>query len=66
MLTQKKKHEEALRDIMARFDTSTDRCFLVSGDKKLRASAESLDIKSFKISKKSDFYEILDRLHTDI
>jgi hypothetical protein len=65
MLTQKKKHEEALRDIMARFDTSMDRCFLISGDKKLRASAESLDIKSFKISKKSDLYELLDQLYPD-
>lgn len=65
MLTQKKKHEEALKDIMARFDSSKDRCFLMSGDKKLRSSAESLDIKTFKISKKGDLYELLDLLHPD-
>ena len=62
VLTQKKKHEEALQDMMTRFGSEARQCFLVSGDRKLLASAEDLGINTFKISRSKSLIQRLDQL----
>jgi len=59
LLTQQTRREEALTDLLRRFSTPADNCYLVSSNRKLVSAAKKLGMHSRKISNKHTLKEIL-------
>ena len=59
LLTQQTRREEALRDLLQRFTTSAENCYLVSSNRKLVSAAKKLGIHARKISNKQTLKDIL-------
>lgn len=59
LLTQQTRREEALKDLLQRFTTSAENCYLASSNRKLVSAARKLGIHSRKISNKHTLKDIL-------
>ena len=59
LLTQRRNREEALRDILSRYATNADHCYLLSSSKKFVEAAERLGIHAHWLSEPAELMESL-------
>ena len=62
LLTQRTRREEAIRDILDRFGTPGENCYLASSNRKLLATAAKFGVNTLKIDEKQRLQDHLDAL----
>ena len=62
LLTQRTRREEAIRDILDRFGTREENCYLASSNRKFLSTAAKFGLKTLKIDENNRLQDHLNRL----
>lgn len=62
LLTQKTRREEALKDLLSRFSTEPDDCYLVSSNRSFLAVAHKMGIRDIRLDEDTDLAAALEGL----